>query len=132
MSGFCILHVDDDANIRALTALSFALSGGGEVRSASSGAEALEALAAGLHPDLILLDVMMPDMDGPAVLAGVREMPGHRDTPIIFMTAQTQDHERAGLMALGAAGVVIKPFDPMTLGQQVRTLLEGYANDRSA
>lgn len=129
MTGFCILHVDDDENIRVLTALSFTLSGGGEVRSAASGAEALEALAAGLHPDLILLDVMMPDMDGPAVLARVRELPEHRNTPVVFMTAQTQDHERAALMALGAAGVVIKPFDPMTLGQQVRALLKGRADD---
>jgi len=129
MAGFCILHVDDDENIRVLTALAFTLSGGGEVRSAASGVEALEALAAGLRPDLILLDVMMPDMDGPAVLAAVRELPAHRSTPIIFMTAQTQDHERAGLMALGAAGVVIKPFDPMTLGQQVRALLDERAGD---
>lgn len=128
MADFSILHVDDDANIRALTELSFALSGGSEVRSAASGAEALALLAAGLRPDLILLDVMMPDMDGPAVLAGVRELPDHRDTPIIFMTAQTQDHERAGLMALGAAGVVIKPFDPMTLSLQVRALM-GHAGD---
>ncbi|MBW8304733.1 MAG: response regulator [Brevundimonas sp.] len=123
MADFSVLHVDDDANIRVLTELSFALSGGGEVRSAASGAEALALLAAGLRPDLILLDVMMPGMDGPAVLASVRELPDHRNTPIIFMTAQTQDHERAGLMALGAAGVVIKPFDPMTLAQQVRALM---------
>ncbi|MBI2260572.1 MAG: response regulator [Caulobacterales bacterium] len=129
MAGFCILHVDDDENIRVLTALAFTLSGGGEVRSAASGAEALEVLAAGLEPDLILLDVMMPDMDGPAVLARVRELPDHRNTPVIFMTAQTQDHERAGLMALGASGVVIKPFDPMTLGQQVRALMEERAGD---
>ncbi len=129
MADFSILHVDDDANIRALTELSFALSGGGEVRSAASGAEALALLAAGLKPHLILLDVMMPDMDGPAVLAGVRELPDHRDTPIIFMTAQTQDHERARLMALGAAGVVIKPFDPMTLCQQVRSLLDAHTGD---
>ena len=129
MTGFCILHVDDDENIRVLTALSFTLSRGGAVRSAASGVEALEALAAGLQPDLILLDVMMPDMDGPAVLARVRELPEHRNTPVVFMTAQTQDHERAALMALGAAGVVIKPFDPMTLGQQVHALLEGHAGD---
>lgn len=129
MTGFCILHVDDDENIRALTALAFTLSGGGKVHSAASGGEALEVLSAGLTPDIILLDVMMPDMDGPAVLARVRDLPDHRNTPIIFMTAQTQDHERAALMALGAAGVVIKPFDPMTLGQQVRALLEDRAGD---
>lgn len=129
MADFSILHVDDDANIRALTELSFTLSGGGEVRSAASGAEALALLAAGLRPDLILLDVMMPEMDGPAVLARVRELPDQRDTPIIFMTAQTQDHERAALMALGAAGVVIKPFDPMTLCQQVRSLIDVHTGD---
>lgn len=129
MADFSILHVDDDANIRALTELSFTLSGGGEVRSAASGAEALALLAAGLRPDLILLDVMMPEMDGPAVLARVRQLPDQRDTPIIFMTAQTQDHERAALMALGAAGVVIKPFDPMTLCQQVRSLIDVHTGD---
>lgn len=126
MSDFCVLHVDDDDNIRALTELSFTLAGGCDVRSAASGAEALKLLEAGLRPDVILLDVMMPQMDGPAVFAGVRELPGHRDTPIIFMTAQTQDHERAGLMALGAAGVVIKPFDPMTLSEQVHALMETH------
>lgn len=88
-----------------------------------------EALAEGSRPDLILLDVMMPDMDGPAVMARVRDLPAHRETPVVFMTAQMQDKEVARLMALGAAGVVIKPFDPMTLGQQVRTLLERHAGD---
>lgn len=127
MPDFCVLHVDDDENIRALAELSFTLTGGCDVRSAASGAEALKLLEAGLWPDLILLDVMMPQMDGPAVFAGVRELPGHRDTPIIFMTAQTQDHERAGLMALGAAGVVIKPFDPMTLSEQVHALMDTHA-----
>ena len=129
MAGYCILHVDDDENIRALTALAFDLVGGGEVRSAACGAEALQLLAGGLRPDLILLDVMMPDMDGPAVLAGVRDLPAHRNTPIVFMTAQTQDRELSDLMALGAAGVVIKPFDPMTLGQQIRALVEAHAGD---
>lgn len=129
MAGYCVLHVDDDENIRALTALAFNLTGGGEVRSAASGAEALRLLTEGLQPDLILLDVMMPDMDGPAVLAGVRELPAHRSTPVVFMTAQTQDREISDLMALGAAGVVIKPFDPMTLGQQIRALLEAHAGD---
>lgn len=124
-----ILHVDDDENIRALTALAFALADSGDVWSAASGAEALEALAGGLKPDLILLDVMMPDMDGPAVLEAVRRLPDQQDTPVVFMTAQTQDHEIARLMALGATGVVIKPFDPLTLGQQVRTLVEPGLGD---
>ena len=119
-----ILHVDDDENIRALTALAFDLTGSGaEVTSTPSGAEALARLDAGLTPDAILLDVMMPEMDGPAVLSRIRERPACADTPVIFMTAQTQDRETAQLMALGARGVIIKPFDPMSLAAQVETLL---------
>jgi len=123
MSRLCILHVDDDANIRALTALAFDLSGEAEVHSAASGAEALRLLSGGLRPDLLLLDVMMPDMDGPSLLDRIREATA-APAPAVFMTAQTQDHELAHLMSRGAIGVVIKPFDPMTLGAQVRNLLE--------
>lgn len=119
-----ILHVDDDENIRALTALAFDVGGSGaEVTSAPSGAEALAKLDSGLAPDVILLDVMMPDMDGPAVLSRIRERPAFADTPVIFMTAQTQDRETAQLMALGAFGVITKPFDPMSLAAQVERLL---------
>ncbi len=119
-----ILHVDDDENIRALTALAFDLGGSGaEVASASSGAEALARLDGGLMPDVILLDVMMPEMDGPTVLSRIRERSAHGRTPIIFMTAQSQDRETAQLMALGARGVIIKPFDPMSLAAQVESFL---------
>lgn len=123
MAKLCILHVDDDASIRELTALAFDLSGDGQVHSASSGPEALRMLGDGLSPDLMLLDVMMPGMDGPTLLGLVREMPGLALAPAIFMTAHTQDHELADLLALGAVGVVIKPFDPMSLSAQVRGLL---------
>ncbi|SFS86143.1 response regulator [Brevundimonas viscosa] len=125
MSELCILHVDDDQNIRALTALAFELSGDARVHSAVSGADALRLLADGLQPDLLLLDVMMPDMDGPALLAEIRGM--SKSMPAIFMTAQTQDHEIARLLGRGAIGVVIKPFDPLTLGDQVRGMLRGSA-----
>ncbi len=123
MSKLIILHVDDDANIRALTALAFDLGGEALVHSASSGAEALHLLADGVQPDLLLLDVMMPDMDGPGLLDRIRSEAGGTAAPAIFMTAQTQDHDRAALLARGAIGVIIKPFDPMTLGDQVRLLL---------
>ena len=93
------------------------------VHSAASGAEALRLLAQGVRPDLLLLDVMMPDMDGPGLLDRIRTGPDCNAAPAIFMTAQTQDHERAALLARGAIGVIIKPFDPMTLGEQVRTYL---------
>lgn len=121
MSKLCILHVDDDENIRALTALAFDLGGEAEVHSAVSGAEALRLLTDGLRPDLLLLDVMMPDMDGPTLLGEIRR--SSTSTPAIFMTAQTQDHEIARLLGLGAIGVVIKPFDPLVLGAQVLSML---------
>ena len=127
MSKMIILHVDDDANIRALTALAFELTGDTVVHSAASGAEALRLLAQGVRPDLLLLDVMMPDMDGPGLLDRIRTGPDCNAAPAIFMTAQTQDHERAALLARGAIGVIIKPFDPMTLGEQVRTYLGNAA-----
>lgn len=123
MAKLCILHVDDDANIRELTALAFDLTGDGPVHSASSGPEALRMLGDGLSPDLMLLDVMMPGMDGPTLLGLIRNTPGLTQAPAIFMTAQTQDHELANLVALGAVGVVIKPFDPMSLSARVRDLL---------
>ncbi len=125
MSKLCILHVDDDENIRALTALAFDLGNEAEVRSAASGAEALRLLADGFRPDLLLLDVMMPDMDGPTLLRQIRET--SMSTPAVFMTAQTQDHEVARLLGLGAIGVVIKPFDPLALGGQILNLLRGAA-----
>lgn len=125
MSKLCILHVDDDENIRALTALAFDLGGEAEVHSAGSGDEALRLLESGLKPDVLLLDVMMPDMDGPTLLRRIRETCGTWAAPAIFMTAQTQDHELTRLLELGAAGVVIKPFDPLTLGTQILRLLQG-------
>ena len=123
MSKLCILHVDDDESIRELTALAFDLGGDAQVHSAASGAEALRLLRDGLKPDLLLLDVMMPDMDGPTLLGRIRD-DGAAKAPAVFMTAQTQDHELARLKALGAVGVVIKPFDPLALGGRVRALLE--------
>lgn len=125
MSKLCILHVDDDENIRALTALAFDLGTEAEVHSAASGTDALRLLAGGLKPDLLLLDVMMPDMDGPTLLGRIRETSAA--TPAVFMTAQTQDHEIARLLGLGAIGVVIKPFDPMALESQVLALLRDPA-----
>ena len=120
-----ILHVDDDEGIRALTELVFSLGGYGTVHSAASGAEAISALESGLRPDVILLDVMMPQLDGPGVLSQVRSLPGHGETPVIFMTAQTNDRELSRLVALSGVGVVIKPFDPLTLPERVKGLLEG-------
>lgn len=118
-----ILHVEDEPDIREITAISLANDPDIELRQASSGVEALEILADGPMPDIILLDVVMPGIDGPSLLARVRTLPGHEHTPVIFMTARTQPQERGRYIALGAIGVVSKPFDPLTLGQQIRDIL---------
>ena len=97
--------------------------GGFEVRCASSGEEALTLLDGDEIPDVILLDVMMPGLDGPSVFARVRERPQLADVPVIFMTAKVQTHELARWESLGASGVIPKPFDPMTLADEVRELV---------
>jgi len=118
-----ILHVEDEADIREITAIAFAADPDIELRQASSGVEALEVLVDGTMPDVILLDVVMPEIDGPSTLARIRTFPGHGSTPVIFLTARTQPQEKGRYLALGAIGVISKPFDPMTLGQQIRYML---------
>lgn len=118
-----ILYVDDEADIREVAQMALELEPGFEVRICASGAEALE-IAPQWRPDLILLDVMMPEMDGPAVLAGLRDIAETAATPVVFITARTQQQEVAQLRALGAEGVIAKPFDPMALAGQVRDHLK--------
>ncbi len=118
-----VFHVDDDDDIREVTAYSLAIDPEIELRSAASGAEALEALDAGYQPDVILLDVMMPRLDGPGTLALIRQRPGYGETPVIFMTARAQTSEMEQYRALGALDVIVKPFDPMALAKDVRALL---------
>ena len=123
MAPLKILHVDDEADIREVTALSLGLDPDIEVRSAVSGQDALDILSAGYRPDAVLLDVMMPSLDGPGTLERLRQVPGCEATPVIFMTARTRKEERDAYVALGAASVITKPFDPMTLSAHVRDVL---------
>jgi len=123
MSKVRVLYVDDDDFIRELVEFSLGLDESLEVRTASSGAEAIELVESRWTPELFLLDVMMPEMDGPATLGALRRLPGHADTPAAFVTARAQPHEHEALMAAGAVAVLTKPFDPLTLAQQVRGLL---------
>ncbi len=118
-----ILYVDDEADIREVAQLALELEPGFEVRICESGAEALD-VAPKWRPDLILLDVMMPGMDGPAVLAGLRALAETAATPVVFITARTQQQEVAQLRSLGAQGVIAKPFDPMALAGQVSEFLK--------
>ncbi|MFC7378306.1 response regulator [Brevundimonas sp. GCM10030266] len=127
MSALAILHVDDEPDIREVAAFSLDLDPDLSLTSADSGEAALGLLEAGLRPDVILLDVMMPRLDGPGTLARLRQLPGLERTPVIFMTARVQASERDRYIELGAIGVITKPFDPMTLAGQVRDLLAGSA-----
>jgi CheY-like chemotaxis protein len=117
-----VLLVDDEEDIRTVGRLSLSRVGGWETVLASSGAEALSRAAAE-QPDLILLDVMMPGMDGPTTFVQLRAQAATAKTPIIFMTAKIQKQEVARYLELGAAGVIGKPFDPMTLPSEIKRLL---------
>ena len=119
-----ILYVDDEPDIREVASIAFGLDDGIEIRTAASGREALAALAEpGYRPDVIMLDVMMPQMDGPTTLAEIRKTPEHANTPVIFITARAQAQETAGYLKLGAIGVITKPFDPMMLPVEVRAMV---------
>jgi CheY-like chemotaxis protein len=120
-----VLHVDDEPDIREVAAFALEMDPELSVRSVASGQEALEVLGSDALVDVVLLDVMMPELDGPGTLERLRQLPGHADTPVIFMTARAQSHELDRFLSLGAIAVIIKPFDPMTLGQQLRDHLAG-------
>jgi CheY-like chemotaxis protein len=121
-----ILHVEDDADIQAIARLALEGVGGFETATCGTGEEALR-LARSFHPDLILLDVMMPDMDGVTTLRRLREDPQTAAIPVVFMTAKVQQEEVARLREAGALEVLMKPFDPMTLAQALRQIWAGMA-----
>lgn len=116
-----ILVVEDEPDIREIVRLSLETVGGFAVQVCRSGEEAIAA-SADARPDLILLDVMMPGLDGPSTLARLRAIPAVADVPVIFMTAKAQRHEVERFLALGAAEVIAKPFDPMTLADKIRSV----------
>jgi CheY-like chemotaxis protein len=117
-----ILIVDDEDDIREVAQVSLELVGQYEVLTASSGRDGV-ASAKSAQPDAILLDVMMPDLDGPGTLAQLRADPATRDIPVVFLTAKAQQAERARLAELGAAGILVKPFDPLKLPGEIAAAL---------
>ncbi|HUU25448.1 MAG TPA: response regulator [Methyloceanibacter sp.] len=127
MASIQVLHVEDQDDIRDIVTISLGVDPDIALATAASGLEALDLLSGGLRPDVILLDVMMPEIDGIETLSRLRGLPGHAETPVIFMTARTMDHERTLYMELGALGVIAKPFDPMTLAKSVREFLMEFA-----
>jgi two-component system, OmpR family, response regulator len=116
-----ILYVEDDPDIQAIARLSLENVAGFKVHVCSSGETAVREAAA-FAPDLVLLDVMMPGMDGPSTLAALRAQPPLVGTPVVFMTAKVQPSEVAHFRSLGALDVIAKPFDPMNLGTQLRAI----------
>lgn len=116
-----ILHVEDDPSIQAVAKLALEAVGGFHVLSCASGQAALDQLV-DFAPDFILLDVMMPDMDGPQTLARIAQLIDIQQVPVAFMTAKVQPAEIAHYRSLGAHDVIIKPFDPMQLAAQVRAI----------
>ena len=116
-----ILYVEDQADIQVIARIALERVGKFTVRICSSGAEALAAVDE-FSPDLVLLDVMMPGMDGPETLRQLRLRDDIRNTPAIFLTAKVRADEVAALRAAGAIDVIAKPFDPMTLAQTIRTV----------
>lgn len=119
MSSLRILHVDDDPDIRELVEIALSLDRDIDVKSCASGGDAL-LLAGEWSPDVILLDVMMPTMDGPETLRHLRESMLTAGIPVVFMTARAQAREHAHYFALGVAGIIDKPFEPMILAEEVR------------
>lgn len=120
-----LLLVDDAQDIRTIACLSLERIGGWTVVSVASGREAVEALTRAGPFDAVLLDVMMPGMDGPSTLQSLRAAGLSAAIPVVFLTAKTQSSERLALVALGAAGVIAKPFDPMTLPMELQEMLAG-------
>ena len=116
-----VLYVEDDPDIREVARLALEVVGGLTILACESGEDALARLA-GFAPDLLLLDVMMPGMDGPTLLGRLRQTAAGRDLPAIFMTAKMQPDEVAALEHIGAIGVIPKPFDPMRLTEEVRAI----------
>ena len=117
-----VLVIDDEDDIREVAKVSLEMVGGWEALTASSGSEGLEKARAE-RPDAILLDVMMPDMDGPATFHRLQADAALRHIPVILLTAKVQANDRRRFAELGVMGVIAKPFDPLTLPREVSEVM---------
>ena len=120
-----ILYAEDDPDIQVIAKMALETVGGFELCVCNSGSEAVEN-AVGFAPDLILLDVMMPGMDGPTAMQEIQKDPALAGIPVVFMTAKVMPSDIAGYKALGATDVISKPFDPMALPEQIREIWSGH------
>jgi len=122
-----VLIIDDDADLRLIIRASLRHCGF-EVAEAASGAQGIQSARAA-RPDVILLDVMMPEMDGPATLQALQADPATVEIPVVFLTAKAMRAEIDRLRALGAVGVLVKPFDPLSLGSELEAGLRDALAD---
>ncbi len=118
-----IVHVDDDIDILSIAKMALEALGPFQVASFSSGSAALERISS-ISPDLILLDLAMPEMDGRETMRQIKEIPALTDTPTVFLTAQLSPEVKRELMDLGALEVLPKPFDPMSLHVELAKYIE--------
>lgn len=116
-----ILHVEDEPDIRTITKVALEKIGQLTVESCASGQDALDCINT-FAPDMVLLDAMMPEMDGPEVLRRLQAREDTKNIPVVFMTAKVQSAEIEGYKSLGALDVISKPIDPMTLHQQLKDI----------
>ena len=119
-----ILLADDEPDILEVSRIALETVGGFEVSVCSSGRALLERLT-DFEPDLIIVDVLMPDMMGPDVLEEVRRRPELNGVPVVFLTGLIQDEELAELRETGVADIILKPFDPMTLADRINQIWKG-------
>jgi CheY-like chemotaxis protein len=117
-----ILIIDDEDDIREVAALSLETVAGWEVVTANSGAQGLER-AIKEQPDAILLDVMMPEMDGPTTFRALRKNPATARIPVLLLTAKVQASDQRRFADLGVDAILFKPFDPLTLATQIAKAL---------
>ncbi len=119
-----LLHVEDDADIREIVQISLDFSGEFEVLQCESGKDALKQVKS-FTPDVVLLDFMMPGMTGSRTLEEMRKVPEMVTVPVIFLTAKTLHSEVEEFHRIGAVGVIIKPFDPLLLADQIKAGMDG-------
>ena len=122
-----IMLVEDEPDIQQIAQLALEAVGGFTVKICSSGKEALEDIGE-FSPDLVLMDVMMPEMDGPSTLAALKNNPATASVPVIFMTAKVQPQDVAAFKDAGAIDVISKPFDPMSLAETVEAIWQQNAD----
>ena len=119
-----ILLADDEPDILEISRIALETVGGFEVSVCASGRTLLERLPE-FEPDLVVVDVLMPDMTGPEVLEEIRRLPEFDAIPVVFLTGVVQEEELEGLLKTGVADVILKPFDPMTLADRINGIWKG-------